>query len=197
MGNYYKGYKMANFELAHKITSDCEGGYVNDPHDAGGETIFGIARNMWKDLPLWRIVDDYKKAVGDLSERENRTQLEKLCLGNGEFVKLKNAFYKAQFWDKLKGDELHSQAIANNVYDFAVNAGVKQSVRSLQRCLNIEADGIFGNESLKACNNALEKEVNNAFCKAREQFYKDLVTRKPANEKFLKGWLGRVKRFYV
>ena len=25
---------MANFEIAHKVTADCEGGYVNDPKDA-------------------------------------------------------------------------------------------------------------------------------------------------------------------
>lgn len=188
---------MANFEIAHKITADCEGGYVNDPKDAGGETIFGIARNIWKDLPLWKIVDDYKKIVGDLKLKSERKQLEKLCLGNKEFVEAKNAFYKAQFWDKVKGDEISSQALANNVYDFAVNAGVKQAVKTLQRALNITDDGVFGNGTLNACNNAESTKINNDFCKGRENFYKDLVKRKPQNEKFLKGWLSRVQRFYV
>lgn len=30
---------MANFEIAHKITADCEGGYVNDPKDAGRDRV--------------------------------------------------------------------------------------------------------------------------------------------------------------
>ncbi|WP_115722394.1 hypothetical protein [Helicobacter cinaedi] len=33
----------------------------------------------------------------------------------------------------MKGDEITSQAVAGNVYDFAVNAGVKQAVKTLQR----------------------------------------------------------------
>ncbi|STP14286.1 Predicted Peptidoglycan domain [Helicobacter cinaedi] len=188
---------MANFEIAHKVTADCEGGYVNDKNDSGGETIFGIARNMWKDLPLWKIVDDYKKMVGDLSQKAERKELEKLCLGNAEFVAQKNAFYKAQFWDKIKGDEITSQAVAGNVYDFAVNAGVKQAVKTLQRALGVSDDGIFGNGTLTACNNAESANLNNDYCVGRENFYKDLVKRKPQNEKFLNGWLGRVKRFYV
>lgn len=187
---------MADFNTAHKITADCEGGYVNDPKDAGGETIFGIARNIWGSLPLWQIVDDYKKIVGDLSQKSERKELEKLCLGNAEFVSQKNAFYKAQFWDKVKGDSIQSQAVANNVYDFAVNAGVKQAVKTLQRALGIADDGIFGNGTLSATNNASDS-LNNTYCQAREQFYKDLVARKPQNEKFLNGWLGRVKRFYI
>lgn len=188
---------MADFEIAHAITADCEGGYVNDKNDSGGETIFGIARNMWKDLPLWKIVDDYKKIVGDLSQKDNRQELEKLCLGNAEFVSQKNAFYKSQFWDKIRGDEIRSQAVANNIYDFSVNAGVKQSVKILQRVLNISDDGVFGNNTLNTCNNTQSAKLNNDFCAMRESFYKDLVKRKPQNEKFLNGWLSRVKRFYI
>lgn len=188
---------MANFEIAHKVTADCEGGYVNDPKDAGGETIFGIARNFWKDLPLWKIVDDYKKMVGDLSQKSERQKLENLCLGNSDFVSQKNSFYKSQFWDKIKGDDIESQAVAGNVYDFAVNAGVKQAVKTLQRALSIADDGVFGNDTLSATNNAEATKLNNDYCVGRENFYKDLVKRKPQNEKFLNGWLIRVKRFYV
>lgn len=187
---------MADFKVAHKITADCEGGYVNDPKDAGGETIFGIARNFWKDLPLWKIMDEYKTQC-DVTTRDGRKKLEQLCLANTEFVEQKNTFYKAQFWDKVKGDEINDQAVANNVYDFAVNAGIKQATKVLQRALNITDDGAFGNGTLSACNSAEPKKLNNDYCVGRENFYKDLVKRKPNNEKFLAGWLKRVKRFYV
>ena len=35
---------MANFDIAYRRTSRFEGGYVNDPKDAGGETYNGISR---------------------------------------------------------------------------------------------------------------------------------------------------------
>lgn len=37
-----------------------EGGYVNDPDDSGGETIFGITRKNYPNLRLWSIVDKTK-----------------------------------------------------------------------------------------------------------------------------------------
>lgn len=187
---------MADFKIAHKITADCEGGYVNDPKDAGGETIFGIARNMWKDLPLWQIMDKHK-AQCDVSTKDGRKKLESLCLADESFVEQKDAFYKSQFWDKVKGDEITDQNVANNIYDFAVNAGTKQAVKSLQRTLGITDDGAFGSGTLAACNSSEARILNNNYCVARENFYKDLVKRKPQNEKFLNGWLSRVKRFYV
>lgn len=186
---------MAKFEIAQKLTADCEGGYVNDPKDAGGETIFGIARNIWGKLPLWAIVDEYKKQAGDLATKEARKKLESLCLANAEFVKQKLEFYKQNFWDKCKCDEIESQKVANNVYDFAVNAGTGQSAKVLQRALGVADDGVIGAGTLSACNAKSESELNAAFCDGRAKFYKDLVARKPQNEKFLKGWLSRVEQF--
>ena len=74
---------------------------------------------------------------------------------------------------------------------------MKQAVKTLQRALSIADDGVFGNDTLSATNNAEATKLNNDYCVGRENFYKDLVKRKPQNEKFLNGWLIRVKRFYV
>jgi lysozyme family protein len=35
---------MALFEIAFAMVLEHEGGYVNDPYDPGGETIYGISR---------------------------------------------------------------------------------------------------------------------------------------------------------
>ena len=44
---------MADLKIAEAKTLKWEGGYCNIPGDKGGETIFGIARNMHPDLKLW------------------------------------------------------------------------------------------------------------------------------------------------
>ena len=48
------------------------------------------------------------------------------------------AFYKANFWDKIKGDEIESQEVANALYDFAVNSGVKKAVEKIQQEISRE-----------------------------------------------------------
>ena len=46
---------MADLKIAEAKTLKWEGGYCNVAGDKGGETIFGIARNMHPDLKLWKV----------------------------------------------------------------------------------------------------------------------------------------------
>lgn len=48
------------FKLAYAATMKNEGGYANNPHDRGGETWRGIARNFWGSWPGWKTVDEIK-----------------------------------------------------------------------------------------------------------------------------------------
>lgn len=45
-------YKAVEFVLKH------EGGYVNDPHDAGGETKFGISKRAYPNLDIKNLTRD-------------------------------------------------------------------------------------------------------------------------------------------
>lgn len=186
---------MADLQIAEAKTLKWEGGYCNVAGDRGGETIFGIARNMHAKLKLWKILDDYKRGFESFNKKDYK-QLEKLCLGNAEFKREMDNFYKKEFWDKIKGDELNSQEVANALYDFAVNSGVARAVKSIQEILGLKVDGSLGSISLKAINEKEGKELCNALCLKREEFLKAIAT-KGSNVKFLNGWLNRVKDFKV
>ena len=90
------------------------------------------------------------------------------------------AIYKEKFWDKIKGDKIKSQLIANFVADMKSSGG---GVRNFQRALNtlganISTDGNFGNITLEATNKLLkegkEVQLNNAFRVEQIKYYKSL-----------------------
>jgi lysozyme family protein len=113
---------MASFEIADKLTSINEGGYANDGSDRGGETWKGIARKMHPQWEGWSFVDWYKKHPGFPSVLNKSDRLEEL----------RKSFYKINFWDQIKGDELLFQEIANQIYDDAVNTSPVPAIRKAQ-----------------------------------------------------------------
>jgi lysozyme family protein len=113
---------MANFDIADKLTSKAEGGYANDPDDRGGETWKGIARKMHPEWEGWALVDWYKKDPRFPEIMNTSVRLELL----------RKDFYKKNFWDQIKGDELFFQEIANQIYDDAVNTNYGPAIKKAQ-----------------------------------------------------------------
>ena len=60
---------MADFHKALKRTAKYEGGYVNDPADAGGETYKGISRRANPKWDGWQLIDAHKKTLQTASKR--------------------------------------------------------------------------------------------------------------------------------
>lgn len=108
-----------------------EGGYVNHPKDPGGETNKGITKAVY---------DDYRKSKG-LSTRSVK-HLEQHELED---------IYRARYWNLVKGDKL-PVGVSYAVFDGAVNSGVSQSAKWLQRALGVKADGIIGPATIAAIN---------------------------------------------
>jgi lysozyme family protein len=137
-------------------------GYVNDPLDAGGETKFGVAVNANPDLNIKRLTWAGAKAV-----------------------------YYDRYW-VAGGCEKLPARLAVLHFDGCVNHGIGRAKKFLQRAVGAEADGIIGAKTLAAI---LEQEplwICNKVCDLREQFYEDIVEAKPAQSRFLKGWLRRI-----
>lgn len=137
---------MADLNKAmYKIVIN-EGGYVNDPDDAGGETYMGVCRKYYPKLRLWKKIDNLKAKKKTAKEintilKKDTDVYDEICL-----------IYKENYWDKVKGDKIKSQAIAEELFDDAINCGVVSAIKKLQKALGVTVDGIFGNKTLAVVN---------------------------------------------
>ena len=121
---------MADFDAAYRKIMGYEGGYVDDPDDAGGETYRGISRRYHPSWRGWEYIDRLK-------EEKNR--------GNGAIELLiehyAREFYRSQFWDPMLLGEVLDQSIANEMFDCGVNLGITRAVMFLQTALNVMNQG--------------------------------------------------------
>lgn len=172
---------MAHFESAFAKTLFHEGGYVNDPDDLGGETFKGIARNMHPTWTGWTIIDHCKELPNFPDIMEELPEM------NSEVEK----FYYTHFWQKIKGDAIQNQSVAESVFDFCVNSGVKTGVSIAQKVLEVNSDGIVGPVTLKNINNYNPELFLASFTLAKIARYVHLVKIRSENRKFFFGWIRR------
>lgn len=177
---------MAQFEKAYAKVKKFEGGYANNPNDRGGETYAGIARVHFPEWKGWAIVDTYKQ-----SEHSSK-ELNKVLQGNGQLDVMVEHFYKVNFWNAIKGDEIINQLIADNIMDFAVNSGVGRAVKYAQRIVGTTEDGEMGPKTVKAIN-ANTHDFVVKYKAARLSFLQKIVARDESQSVFLKGWTNRVQ----
>ena len=170
---------MANFNTYFPTLLKHEGGYVNDPDDSGGATNKGVTIAVFR---KWRGYPASVQELKNLSDQEA------------------GQIYKKLYWDKIYGDRIEDQSLAEIIFDHAVNAGVGSAVKILQRILNrkgagLKVDGGFGPKTFNALNRQDSQDVYNQFLEARYDFYQRIVARKPKLKKFLKIWLNRLSSF--
>lgn len=130
---------MANFNEEFKKVILVEGGYVNDPDDAGGETYLGISRRYNPNSKIWNIIDNVKKQYG-IKGINNRLK------NNQEVINEAKRIYKTNYWDILELDDIPSQKIAHELFDTAVNCGVINSINLAQQVCNMTVTGKFTSE---------------------------------------------------
>ncbi len=175
---------MASFDAFFTTLLKHEGGFVDDPVDPGGATNKGVTMGTFKSCA--------QKYLGIEPTLENLKALTDEQAGK---------IYKPLYWDKVHGDDIDVQELANILFDFQVNAGANAS-KLLQRVLNdlgtkpaLAVDGAIGKGTMKALQALDEKEVYRRYKQGRIDYYKDLVAKRPPLEKFLKGWINRVNSF--
>jgi len=103
--------------------------------------------------------------------------------------------FKRGYWDKVKGDKIQYQSIANVLVSWAWGSGSKTAIKQMQKVLGVSVDGVIGNQTLNAINTSNESELFDKCVKARAQFFEAIARKNPKNLKFLKGWLNRLKDF--
>ena len=76
---------MANFNESFNITLGYEGGYSNDPDDAGGETYKGISRRYHPGWKGWALIDELKskgvfiEEIRKIINVENMDDFDLIC----------------------------------------------------------------------------------------------------------------------
>lgn len=165
---------MADFFPAYEKMIINEGGYVlhNVTGDHGGQTYAGIARNFHPDWQGWAIID------------QGRTD-------NPELTDMVSDFYKSNYWDKVKGEELGHQGVAEALFNFAVNAGVKTAVKLAQLVIAATPDGIIGPITVSKLNKVDEEHFIAKYALAKTARYAEICKRNPDQKKFLLGWINR------
>lgn len=139
---------------------DHEGGYVNDPDDPGGETKFGISKRSYPQLNIAMLT------------RESAIHI-----------------YKRDFWEPINGDAF-TPAVAFQLLDSAVNSGIHQSLRFLQRVLGVADDGHFGPVSRRALEGRDVNDLLLLFLAERLEFMTKLKNWDSAS----KGWARRIAK---
>ena len=170
---------MANFDVFLPILLRFEGGYVDDPTDPGGETNKGVTMATFQQCS--------HELLGLDPTSDNLKALTDAQAG---------IIYKALYWNKIQGDAIGLQDLANIVCDFYVNAGGHAS-KLLQHVLNnmgahVVEDGSIGPGTMQALAGLDQVQVYRQYKQGRIAYYQALGQRFP---QFVKGWLNRVNAF--
>lgn len=170
---------MASFDLFLPLLLKFEGGYVDDPEDPGGETNKGVTMATFREC--------CHALLGIDPTSENLKGLTDAQAG---------ILYQARYWDKMQGDSIGLQDLANIVCDFYVNAGTN-ATKLLQQVLNsmgaqVVADGAIGPASVQALAGLDQVAVYRQYKQERIGYYENLAQKYP---KYLPGWLDRVRSF--
>jgi len=166
-----------------------EGGYTNDSLDSGGQTKFGITKQV-------------ARKFGYMGK------MRKLPLDIAIDI------YKRRYWEPIRGNELldiGGYELAHEMFEQSVNMGVGQAGKHLQRVLNalndrgrlykdVSVDGDIGANTMRAFYAYSHKrgregrKVLTSYLNALQgAFYISLAQTREKDERFVYGWgLNRV-----
>lgn len=155
------GFDMTFDDIFERLIGH-EGGYVNNPKDPGGETNWGITKRVARE-------NGYQGEMRNLTRERAK------------------AIYKSAFWDRVQA-ERYDPAIGYQLFDAAVNHGIGNAVRMLQRAVGVVDDGNIGPITLQSINARDVSDVLVLFNAERLDFY----TRLSTFPTFGRGWSRRV-----
>lgn len=170
---------MANFDIYYPVLLKYEGGYVDNPNDKGGATNLGVTIAQW-------IKNGFDK------DHDNDIDKYDLKLITPEDAK---PIAKSKYWDRVKGDDINSQSIAELLMDWAYMSGSVTAIKKIQELLKLSQDGVIGNKTLSAINSADSKVLFEQLKARREKFFKAIVANNPTQVVFLHGWINRNNSF--
>ena len=135
-----------------------EGGYVNDVRDPGGETKFGIAKRSYPMVDIAALTREQAIAI-----------------------------YERDFWRPVVAVCTDDGALAFQLLDAAVNHGMGNATRFLQRAVGVADDGHVGPMTIAAVQRMPAADVHLLFMAERFEFWAKLQR----FDVFGRGWVRR------
>lgn len=146
------------FDQAFERLIGHEGGYVNHPADPGGETKYGITKRTYPGEDIAGMTLDRAKAI-----------------------------YQRDFWGPA-GCDAAPEGVRFDIFDMAVNAGVKRAVQTIQKAVGETVDGILGPRTLQAMQSMPPARLIARFNGHRLEHMASL----PTWPNFGRGWARRI-----
>lgn len=172
------------FDRCIPVILEHEGGFVNNIHDAGGATKYGISLRFLKGI---KEVDSDGFLYADI-DHDGDVDVDDIKKMN---VSQAKEFYYKYFWNKIF-DTICCANLALHLFDMGVNAGTSRATKLIQRIVGTKEDGLLGATTIGMINKMDCNTVTNSYMLARKNFYKSLVVANPKQDVFLKGWLARI-----
>ena len=155
----------ARFDACMPFIFKAEGGYSDTPGDPGGPINFGITLATLESYEGKKLnADDVKSLTPEMAKE----------------------IYRTNYWNRMQCGSL-PDGLDLEVFDFGVNSGPSQSVKTLQGVVGVTQDGSIGPITLAAVGALNPRDVIARFTQARLTFYQGLN-----QPEFLKGWEARV-----
>lgn len=164
---------MAKAELLIPKIIRWEGGFVDDPDDAGGATNKGVT------LATFRKFYGAEATVQQLKRITDEQWLH---------------IFKEGYWNIFKADHIEDQSIANLCVDWLYNSGVA-AIKRVQKIVGVVDDGIVGAKTIEAINDKASRALFYQIRSARIAFVETIARNKPSQRKFLQGWKNRILSF--
>jgi lysozyme family protein len=151
-----------NFATAFEKLLKHEGGFSDHPADPGGKTRYGITEAVAREVGY----------------RGNMSELP---------LDLAQRIYKERYWDAVQAENLPAD-LRYIVFDAAVNSGITQAAKWLQRACGAVDDGIIGPQTIRAANSLSTDGIKRKMLAQRLRFMATLANW-PA---FSRGWANRI-----
>ena len=149
---------MMNFDQAFEKLIAHEGGFVDDRRDPGGATKYGISKRSYPNEDI-----------------------------HGMTLERAKLLYHRDYW-LPSGCESVPDALKLQLFDMAVNSGVKAAIKAMQQAACVPADGVIGPQTLTAIKAMQPARFVARFNGVRLAFMAGL-TQWPA---FSRGWALRI-----
>lgn len=147
-----------NFDAAFEKLIGHEGGYVDHVADPGGATNYGISQRAYPGENIRGMTLERAKQI-----------------------------YLRDYWGPAGCDAV-PDGIKFDLFDMAVNAGVKAAAKCLQRAAGVTDDGIIGPRTLQAIQSANPDRLRARFNGHRLEHLASL----PTWPSFGRGWARRI-----